>query len=144
MPSPPRRVASWRSAKKILLFSQIERDTLPVMSARIIGIDRMGPSELNFELQRGGKFVTYYYCISIIVMTFRRGSDIYFIKTGESPVSKGLPWTLISLLLGWWGIPWGPIWTIQSLAVNFRGGKDVTGAVVNALSGGAGSGAAAG
>jgi len=114
------------------------------MSAKIIGIDHMGPSELNFELQRGGKFVTYYYCISIIVMTFRRGSDIYFIKAGESAVSKGLPWTLISLLLGWWGIPWGPIWTIQSLTVNFRGGKDVTAAVVNALSAGAASGAAAG
>lgn len=106
---------------------------------KLVGIDRMSPGELNFELQRGGKFVHYYYCISIIVMTFRRGSHIYFIKAGESAVSKGLPWTLISLALGWWGIPWGPIWTIQSLAVNFRGGKDVTDAVVKSLSTGASS-----
>lgn len=104
----------------------------------------MDPSELNFELQRGGKFVVYYYCISVIIMTFRRGSAIYFIKAGESAVSKSLPWSLISLVLGWWGIPWGPIWTIQSLALNFRGGKDVTASVVNALSGTAGSRAAAG
>ena len=41
-----------------------------------------------------------------------------------------------------WGIPWGPIWTIQSLAVNFRGGKDVTDAVVKSLSAGAGAAAA--
>ena len=110
---------------------------------KIIGIDRMDPAELNFELQRGGKFVIYYYCISVIIMTFRRGSDIHFIKAGESSISKGLPWTVLTLLLGWWGIPWGPIWTIQSLVINFRGGKDVTASIVNALSGSA-SGAAAG
>jgi|SRR5215470_4324533 len=111
---------------------------------KLVGIDGMSPAELNFEVQRGGKFVTYYYCISIIIMTFRRGSHIYFIKAGESPLSKGLPWTLLSLLFGWWGIPWGPIWTIQSIAVNFRGGKDVTAAVTNALSADSGAGAAAG
>ena len=112
---------------------------------KLVGIDHMSPGELSFELQRGGRFVTYYYCISIIVMTFRRGSHIYFIRAGESTVSKGLPWTLLTLVLGWWGIPWGPIWTIQSLAVNFRGGKDVTGAVVKSLSAGAtAAGAAAG
>ncbi|HKE33370.1 MAG TPA: hypothetical protein VKD65_16680 [Candidatus Angelobacter sp.] len=110
---------------------------------KLVGIDGMSSAELNFEVQRGGRFVTYYYCISIIIMTFRRGSPIYFIKAGESTLSKGLPWTLLSLLLGWWGIPWGPIWTIQSFAVNFGGGKDVTATVVNALSAGASSGAAA-
>ena len=101
---------------------------------KIIGIDRMDAAELNFELQRGGKFVIYYYCISGIIMTFRRSSDIYFVRTGESSISKGLAWTLLSLVLGWWGIPWGPIWTIQSVVVNFRGGKDMTAAIVNALS----------
>jgi hypothetical protein len=37
-----------------------------------------------------------------------------------------LPFTLLSLVLGWWGIPWGPIYTIQSVVINFQGGKDVT------------------
>jgi len=31
---------------------------------------------------------------------------------------QSLPFTLLSLLLGWWGNPWGPIYTIQSLWVN--------------------------
>jgi hypothetical protein len=26
-------------------------------------------------------------------------------------------WTLVTLLLGWWG-PWGPVWTYKALAVN--------------------------
>jgi len=89
--------------------------------------------ELNFELQRGAKLVRFYYTISIVILTFRRTSRIYLIRHGESASLKGLPWTLVSLLFGWWGIPWGPIWTVQSLFVNLRGGKDVSAAVRNAL-----------
>ena len=51
----------------------------------------------------------------------------------DSPVNKGLRYSAISLLLGWWGIPWGPIWTISTMVSNFRGGKDVTGQVVPAM-----------
>lgn len=59
-------------------------------------------------------------------MTFKRSSSIYFINPGESAVAKGLPFSLISLVAGWWGIPWGPIWTLTTLATNLSGGKDVT------------------
>ena len=93
---------------------------------KIIGAENMSADQLRFELQRGAKLVLYQYCISIVVMTFRRGTDIYFIPAGESAVGKGVPWILLSLVAGWWGIPWGPIWTIQSLITNFKGGKDVT------------------
>jgi hypothetical protein len=86
----------------------------------------MSPDRLQVEIQRGAKLVFYQYAISILVMSFRRSSDIYFIPAGESAITKGLPWTLISLVAGWLGIPWGPIFTIQSLVTNFKGGKDVT------------------
>jgi hypothetical protein len=93
---------------------------------KIQGIEGMSPDRLQFELQRGAKLVFYQYAISALVVSFRRSSDIYFIPAGESAVKKGLPWSLISLVGGWWGIPWGPIFTIQSLVTNFKGGKDVT------------------
>jgi hypothetical protein len=93
---------------------------------KIQGIEGMSTDQLRFEIQRGAKLVFYQYCISILVMTFRRSSDVYYIPAGESAVSKGLPWTLLSLVAGWWGIPWGPIFTVQSLVTNFKGGKDVT------------------
>jgi hypothetical protein len=93
---------------------------------RIQGIQGMSADQLRFELQRGAKIVYYNYCVSILVMTFRRSSDGYFIPAGKSSVSKGLPWTLLTVLAGWWGIPWGPIFTVQSLIVNFKGGKDIT------------------
>jgi hypothetical protein len=61
-----------------------------------------------------------------VILTFKRPSNIYFIRAGENAVIKGLPYSLISLFLGWWGIPWGLIYTIKSFIKNFSGGKDVT------------------
>jgi hypothetical protein len=100
---------------------------------KIVGIERMSTSELDFELQRGAKFVYFQYCISVIILTFKRPSNIYFFRLGESALGKSLPFTLVSLVAGWWGIPWGPIYTIQSVYHNFRGGKDVTQLVVNSM-----------
>jgi hypothetical protein len=93
---------------------------------KIIGAEGLSGTEIQNEINRGAKFVMYQYCISILIMTFKRPSDIYFVRSGENAVTKGLGFTLVSLLLGWWGIPWGPIYTIGSLFTNFGGGKDVT------------------
>jgi hypothetical protein len=93
---------------------------------KIQGIEGMTPDEIRFEVQRGAKFVFFYYSVSVLVMSFRRASPVYFIPAGQNALGKGLPWTLLSVVAGWWGIPWGPIYTVQSLVVNFKGGKDVT------------------
>ena len=89
----------------------------------------MNPSEIRFEIERGARFVIFQYTVSIVVMTFRRNSKILFIKPGESPLTKGLPYTTLSLFLGWWGIPWGFIYTPQVLYKNLSGGTDVTAAI---------------
>jgi hypothetical protein len=93
---------------------------------KIIGVEGLTNEQVSDEIRRGGRFVLYQYCISILVMTFKRPSNIYFVKAGDGSVGKGIGFSLLTLLLGWWGIPWGPIYTIQSLWVNFRGGRDVT------------------
>ncbi len=92
----------------------------------IKGMEELSNVQINDELIRGAKFVIYEYCISCIIMTFRRSSRIYFIKAGESSLKYGLVYSLISLILGWWGFPWGPIYTISSLIKNLCGGKDIT------------------
>lgn len=102
---------------------------------KIVGTEGLSVTELNHELQNGGKFVIYQYCISVVVMTFKRPSSIYFIKNGESAFLKGLGYTVLSLLLGWWGIPWGPIYTIGAIIQNCSGGKNVTQQVINSLNG---------
>jgi hypothetical protein len=93
---------------------------------KIEGIAGMSPDQIRFEIQRGGKFVFFYYSVSVLIMSFRRASPVYFIPAGENALGKAVPWTLLTLVAGWWGIPWGPIYTVQSLAVNLKGGKDVT------------------
>ena len=97
---------------------------------KILGIEGLTPDQLNFEIQRGGKFVFFQYAISLVVVSFRRNSDVYFIRSEEATTSKSIGFTLLTLLLGWWGIPWGPIYTIQVLKTNFQGGKDVTKQIV--------------
>lgn len=95
--------------------------------AKIVGFEDMkSVPQLQQELQQGAKFVMYQYNISFFVVSFKRWSKIYFIRHNQSAAAKGLPFTLLTLLLGWWGLPWGPIFTLQTLWVNLRGGKDIT------------------
>jgi len=49
---------------------------------KVHGIEGMSPDQIVFEIDRGGKFVFYRYCISVLILTFRRSSDIYFIPSG--------------------------------------------------------------
>jgi hypothetical protein len=103
---------------------------------KIQGLEGMTASALTAEVARGAKFVFFQYCVSVVILTFKRSSDIYFIRVGENAVARGLGFTTVSLLFGWWGIPWGPIYTIQSLITNLGGGKDVTTEVVRSLTAG--------
>src|SRR6185369_5246897 len=93
---------------------------------QINNIERLTMRQLEDELQRGGKFVVYQYCVSLIFMTLRRPSGIYFVRGNESAVGKGLHYSIISFVAGWWGFPWGPVQTFNTLVHNFGGGKDVT------------------
>jgi hypothetical protein len=99
----------------------------------IKNIEGLSTDQISRELAQGAKFVIFQFTISVIVMTFRRSSDIYFVRAGESAVVKGLPFTFLTLVLGWWGIPWGPIYSIGSLANSLSGGKDITQEVLSAI-----------
>jgi hypothetical protein len=101
---------------------------------KIKGIEGLTQEQIQMELQRGAKFVMYQYCISVLVMTFKRPSSIYFIRAGEGSIGKGIGFSGLTLLLGWWGIPWGPIYTLQSFWVNFTGGRDVTQEIISSAS----------
>ena len=100
---------------------------------KIIGIDGMTVQQVQDAVARGGRFVIYQYCFSIIVMTFRRGSDIHFVPPGKSAAAKGAQYIATSLVAGWWGIPWGPIWTLTTVFKNLGGGVDVTRQVLSQI-----------
>jgi len=98
---------------------------------QIKGIEGLSDDLIRDELQSGAKFVVYQYCISLLVLTFKRRSKIHFIKANESSIKYGWMYILISLILGWWGIPWGPIYTISAVVKNCMGGVDITDEVIS-------------
>ena len=66
---------------------------------------------------RGSSFI---YTISVIFMTYRRGAGgVYCSRCRKK---EGFKWTLVSALFGWWGFPWGPIYTLQAIGRNSAGG----------------------
>lgn len=99
----------------------------------IQGAEGMSPGDIRDEINRGGRLVIYIYCVSILVMTFKRSAGIRLIKAGHSPAASSWPYLLLSLVAGWWGFPWGPIYTIECLYRNLCGGIDVTEAAMREL-----------
>lgn len=84
--------------------------------------------QLYSDLSSGGHIVSYGYCVSILALTFRLMSSPHFIKPSEKLSQYRLGYNLRSLFLGWWGFPWGPIYTIDMLKINYKtgGGIDIT------------------
>ena len=78
------------------------------------------------QVANGGRFIIYPYVVSIIILSFRRSSPMYFIPPGSSGAAKAIPRSILSMLVGWWGIPWGIFFTISALWRNAAGGIDVT------------------
>jgi hypothetical protein len=104
-----------------------------IAMAEIVGLDGLSDQEFNREIQNGARFVIYSYCISLVIVSFKQPSAIYFVRSNESRFAKGLPYTMVSLLLGWWGIPFGLIYTIWCVCSNSAGGTDVTEDVLGAM-----------
>lgn len=100
---------------------------------KVAGIDGLTVHQIRDEVRRGGRFVVYGWCVSFVVLTLKRSSDITFVRAGESRVVAGLGWTLLTFFLGWWGLPWGLISTPMVLVQNLGGGTDVTADVMRAL-----------
>lgn len=84
-----------------------------------------GP-EVRSAIEQGGRFVVFGYCISLLLVTFRRPSSPHFIAPDHGAFRAGLLYSLISVLLGWWGVPFGLIYTPITIFKNCGGGTDVT------------------
>jgi hypothetical protein len=93
---------------------------------QIHGIEHLTAEEVDAQLAAGGRLVYYEYCISLIFATLRRPTRVYLLRPDEIGLLRGLPFALISLLLGWWGIPWGIIYTPLTIITDLSGGRDVT------------------
>jgi hypothetical protein len=86
----------------------------------------LSPAELSAEIDKGGRIVRFEYCISLLIVTLRREAGPVLIRPGRWAWPHSLPYNLISVVMGWWGIPWGLIFTPLTVWNNFRGGRDVS------------------
>jgi hypothetical protein len=75
------------------------------------------------EGREGARLVFYETCVSVVFVTRRRPSCVHRLRPGERGVLRGLPYALVSLLLGWWAVPWGLIYTPLTLWTDLTGGR---------------------
>ncbi|MEA2464308.1 MAG: hypothetical protein QOJ98_2055 [Acidobacteriota bacterium] len=136
-------IANWRAGRSRLEFTIWNRDYARLFISLNNGeltedlrrITQSAP--LLFDIKNGLRLVQYQYAVSAILISFLMPSSIQSLQRGQSAVAKGLRFSLISLIAGWWGIPAGPIFTIASIVRNFRGGIDLTATVEAVLTGSA-------
>ena len=102
---------------------------------KIKNIAGLTAADLEIEISGGSRFVYFAYTISLLFVTFRDVSSVYLIRSGEGTAGKSFLFTILTLLVGWWGIPWGPKFTVQAIRTNLKGGKDVTNEVMDVING---------
>lgn len=97
----------------------------------VAGLEGLSGEQIVQEVQRGGRFVVFPYTLSIVVLTFSRHSEVKFLRAGEGSLGAALPYILLSMLFGWWGFPFGLIYTPISIGKCLMGGKDITAEVMS-------------
>lgn len=99
----------------------------------IKNIEGLKVNQIKQLINQGAKFVIFPYTVSFVLMTLKRNSSIYFLHPYEKSIKYSYRHVGVNLVLGWWGLPWGPIYTIGAMYTQIIGGKDVTQIVLSEL-----------
>jgi hypothetical protein len=84
------------------------------------------PCEIRTRIEAGARLVRFEFCISLLIVTIRRQSPLYLTDSWQNRYLRGLGYSILAMLLGPWGVPWGLLWTPWSIWVNITGGVDET------------------
>jgi serine/threonine protein kinase len=95
-------------------FTVATGTTGTVSAEPLIACEKCGRSDDSLRV------TVFLYVISIIIMTFKRGWGGILCKNCR--IKYGILFTVLSLLLGPWGFPWGIIYTLQAFFTNLFGG----------------------
>jgi len=91
------------------------------------------PDEVRARVAAGARLVRFEFCASVLLFTVRRQSPVYLTESWQGRYLRGLGYSLLAILLGPWGVPWGLIWTPWAVWVNLTGGVDETDAILASL-----------
>ncbi|BEP29284.1 hypothetical protein [Helicovermis profundi] len=67
----------------------------------------------------------YQLCVSFLIVSLKMNSRYFIIDKNPSKLI-GVIYFLMTTVLGWWGLPWGPIYTVGAMLTNIKGGKKTT------------------
>lgn len=67
----------------------------------------------------------YQFCLSFLFISFKKKSK-YYISDYHFTKCIGFAHSMLTCVLGWWGLPWGPIYTVQVILNNIKGGEKIT------------------
>ena len=101
-------------------------DQSPDYPSSSTGIESLNSFEVRERIARGWRCVRFELCASLVVATIRRQSAVYLTENWQERYLRGLGYSLVALLCGPWGVPWGLAWTARAVWTNLTGGVDVT------------------
>lgn len=81
---------------------------------------------LKGKIDNGYRFKVFQYCFSPIFATYYPFSPAFLMKEKKAARPQIRKYNLLSAIFGWWGVPYGPLYTIRSMKLNLKGGLDVT------------------
>lgn len=99
----------------------------------LVGTRPLFAEELRTRVALGARCVRFEFCFSLLLFTVRRQSPVHLTTSWQQRYVRGLWYSLLALLLGPWGVPWGVLWTPWAIWVNTTGGADCTAEVLAAL-----------
>ena len=65
--------------------------------------------------------VHYVLVLSLVAVTLHWPSRVYDTHSRRERLLRGLGYSLFNAAFGWWGLPWGPVRTVQAFAANLTG-----------------------
>ncbi len=103
------------------------------LKKQIYGLEELSYDELQMQLRNGSRFVCYSIVISAAIITSRNSTEIYLVRPDRNSPAARWASTFFTFIFGWWGFPYGIIYTPQALVRNCKGGIDRTNEVVEIL-----------
>ncbi|CAM1356633.1 hypothetical protein [Tenacibaculum halocynthiae] len=89
-------------------------------------IENLSKDNVQERINKGYRFIIYPYCISLVISNINAVSPAFFLSPKDDRKKQGFIYNVISLIFGWWSIPYGPSDTINSVKTNLKGGIDIT------------------
>lgn len=115
---PAKRAAYDRLRERISAPPRYRREAPPERErARVPTIRCQNCGRIDNTLRLSG----FLYIYSIVIMSFKRGAGGLLCSNCRR--TEAIKYSLVTLLFGWWGIPWGIFWSLEALGTNLFGGK---------------------